>query len=82
MQAEFHQQADRLNAALQQSINKNLDFLYSIPAFYSAFTEVSRQDFKEFTQPALSRNSAIYSVSWIPRVSAAEKAAYESAIRA
>lgn len=82
MQAEFHQQADRLNASLQQSINNNLGFLYSIQAFYSASTEVSRQDFKQFTQPTLSRNSAIYSVNWIQRVSAAEKAAYESAIRA
>lgn len=82
MQAEFHQQADRLNASLQQSINKNLEFLYSIQAFYSASTEVSRQDFKQFTQPTLSRNSAIYSVNWIQRVPAAQKSAYESAIRA
>ncbi|MCC3408986.1 MAG: CHASE domain-containing protein [Microcoleus sp. PH2017_10_PVI_O_A] len=82
MEAEFHQQADRLNAALQQSINKNLDFLYSIQAFYSASTEVSRQDFKQFVQPALARNSAIRSVNWVLRVPAADKAAYEEAIRA
>ncbi|MEG3880673.1 CHASE domain-containing protein [Microcoleus sp. herbarium7] len=82
MQAEFYQQADRLNTALQQSINKNLEFLYSLQAFYSASTEVSRQDFKLFTQPTLGRNSAIYSVNWIQRVPAAQKAAYESAIRA
>lgn len=81
MQAEFHQQADRLNTSLQQSINKNLELLYSLEAFYSASTEVSRQDFKQFVQPALSRNSAIHSVNWIRRVSAAEKSAYESAIR-
>ncbi|MEG4800277.1 CHASE domain-containing protein [Microcoleus sp. ARI1-B5] len=82
LEAEFHQQADRLNAALQQSINKNLDFLYSIQAFYSASTEVSRQDFKQFVQPALSRNSAIHSVNWIRRVPAAQKSACEAAIRA
>ncbi|MEG4392979.1 CHASE domain-containing protein [Microcoleus sp. BROC3] len=82
MQAEFHQQADRLNVALQQSINKNLEFLYSLEAFYSASTEVTRQDFKQFAQPALSRNSAIHSVNWIRRVPAAQKAAYERTIRA
>lgn len=82
MQAAFYQQADRLNGTLQQSINKNLDFLYSIQAFYSASTEVSRQDFKQFVQPALSRNSAVYSVNWVLRVPAAEQAAYEEAIRA
>jgi two-component system, NtrC family, sensor kinase len=82
MQAEFHQQADRLNATLQQSINKNLDFLYSIQAFYSASAEVSREDFREFVQPALSRNTAVYSVNWVLRVPAADKAAYEKAIRA
>ncbi|PSB17294.1 histidine kinase [filamentous cyanobacterium Phorm 46] len=82
MKAEFHQQADRLNVALQQSINKNLEFLYSIKAFYSASAEVSRQNFKQFVQPALSRNSAIHSVNWILRVPAAQKAAYEAAIRA
>ncbi|MEG4517434.1 MULTISPECIES: CHASE domain-containing protein [unclassified Microcoleus] len=82
MQAEFHQQADRLNVALQQSINKNLEFLYSLEAFYSASTEVSRQDFKQFTQPALARNTAIHSVNWIRRVPAAQKTAYERKIRA
>ncbi|EGK88929.1 histidine kinase [Microcoleus vaginatus PCC 9802] len=82
LQAEFHQQADRLNVALQQSINKNLEFLYSLEAFYSASAKVSRQDFKQFTQPALSRNSAIHSVNWIRRVPDAQKAAYEQTIRA
>ncbi len=80
--AEFDQQADRLNATLQQSINKNLDFLYSIQAFYSASAKVSRQDFREFVQPALSRNAAVYSVNWVLRVPAADKAAYEQTIRA
>ena len=50
MQAQFHQQADRLNLALQQlqqSINKNLDVLYSLEGFYSASTEVTREDFKQ-----------------------------------
>lgn len=82
VQREFHQQADRLNTALQQSVNNNLQFLYSIQAFYSASTEVTRKDFKQFVQPTLSRNSAIYSVNWIERVPASEKAAYEQAIRA
>ncbi|MEG4231938.1 CHASE domain-containing protein [Microcoleus sp. Pol11C3] len=82
MQVQFHEQADRLNAALQQSINKNLEVLYSLQAFYSASTEVSRQGFKQFVQPALSRNSAIHSVNWIRRVPAAQKSAYEAAIRA
>ena len=80
--AEFNQQADRLNATLQQSINKNLDFLYSIQEFYSASSEVTRQDFREFVQPALSRNSAVFSVNWVLRIPAADKAAYEEAIRA
>lgn len=61
MQAEFHQQADRLNVALQQSINKNLEFLYSLEAFYRGSTEVTREDFKQFAQPALARNYAIHS---------------------
>jgi two-component system NtrC family sensor kinase len=82
MQVQFHQQADRLNVALQQSINNHLEALYSLQAFYSASTEVSRQDFKQFVQPTLSRNSAIHSFNWVLRVPAAQKAAYEAAIRA
>ncbi|MEG3980670.1 CHASE domain-containing protein [Microcoleus sp. T3B2] len=81
MQAEFHQQADRLNVALQQSINKNLEVLYSLEAFYRASTEVTREDFKQFAQPALARNTAIHSVNWIRRVPAAQKTAYERKIR-
>ncbi|MEG4084120.1 CHASE domain-containing protein [Microcoleus sp. POL10_C6] len=82
MQAQFHQQADRLNVALQQSINKNLEVLYSLEGFYRASTEVTREDFKHFAQPALARNTAIHSVNWIRRVPAAQKAAYERTIRA
>ncbi|MEG3987247.1 CHASE domain-containing protein [Microcoleus sp. S28C3] len=82
MQVQFDEQADRLNVTLQQSINHNLEVLYSLQAFYNASTEVSRQDFKQFVQPALSRHSAIYSVNWSVRVPAAQKAAYEAAIRA
>ncbi|WP_445301490.1 CHASE domain-containing protein [Microcoleus sp. LAD1_D5] len=82
LQAQFHQQADRLSVALQQSINKNLEFLYSLEGFYRASTEVTREDFKQFVQPALARNAAIHSVNWIRRVPAAQKAAYEVAIRA
>jgi signal transduction histidine kinase/sensor domain CHASE-containing protein len=82
MQVQFHEQADRLNVTLQQSINNNLEILYSLQAFYSASTEVTKQDFKQFVGPTLSRNSAIYSLNWIRRVPAAQKAAYEAAIRA
>ncbi|MEG4116414.1 CHASE domain-containing protein [Microcoleus sp. N9_B4] len=56
--------------------------LYSLEGFYRASTEVTRQDFKQFAQPALARNTAIHSVNWIRRVPAAQKAAYERRIRA
>jgi len=81
MQVQFHEQADRLNVTLQQSINNNLEVLYSLQAFYNASTEVSKQDFKQFVWPTLSRNLAIHSLNWIRRVPAAQKAAYEAAIR-
>src|SRR4028118_1115554 len=81
MQVQFHEQADRLNVALQQSINNNLEVLYSLQAFYSASTEVSKQDFKQFVGPTLSRHSAIHSLNWILRVPAAQKAAYEAPLR-
>jgi two-component system NtrC family sensor kinase len=82
MQVQFHEQADRLNVSLQQSINNNLEVLYSLQAFYSASSEVTKQDFKQFVHPILCRNSAIHSLNWILRVPAAQKAAYEAAIRA
>lgn len=82
MQVQFHEQADRLNVTLQQSINNNLEVLYSLQAFYSASTEVTKQDFKQFVHPILSRNGTIHSLNWILRVPAAQKAAYEAAIRA
>jgi signal transduction histidine kinase len=82
MQVQFHEQADRLNVTLHQSIHNNLEILYSLQAFYSASTEVTKQDFKQFVGPTLSRNRAIHSFNWILRVPAAQKAAYEAAIRA
>ena len=63
MQVQFHEQADRLNVTLQQSINNNLEVLYSLQAFYSASTEVTRQDFKHFVGPTLSRKGAIHALN-------------------
>ncbi|MCU0543820.1 MAG: CHASE domain-containing protein [Oscillatoriaceae cyanobacterium Prado104] len=82
VRSEFQQQASRLSSILQQNINYNLEFLHSIHDFYMASTDVTRQDFNQFVQPALARHPALHSVNWIQLVPAAEKAAYEQKIRA
>ena len=63
MQVQFHQQSDRLNVTLQQSINNNLEVFYSLQAFYSASAEVSKQEFKQFVGHTLSRHWAIHSLN-------------------
>ncbi|MGL5058536.1 MAG: CHASE domain-containing protein, partial [Microcoleus sp.] len=82
VRSQFQEQTSRLSSVLQQSINDNLEILHFIQAFYSTSTDVSRQEFKAFIQPALARHPAVHSVNWIDRVPAAEKAAYERKIQA
>src|SRR3984893_7686705 len=77
---EFHSVAENQSGILQNGINQYLSRLVALRAlFESSHDEVSRRQFEIFAESILRDQTAIQSVSWVPRVSHAERAAPESA---
>src|SRR6202043_3059032 len=77
---EFHSVAENQSGLLQNGINQYLSRLVALRAlFESSRDEVSRRQFEIFAEWILRDQTAIQSVSWIPRVSHAQRAARERA---
>src|ERR1700682_1885944 len=77
---EFHSVAENQSGILQNGINQYLSRLVALRAlFESSRDEVSRRQFEIFAEGVLRDQTAIQSVSWVPRVSHAERAARERA---
>src|SRR5580693_4429250 len=77
---EFQSIAENQSGILQNGINQYLSRLVALRAlFQSSRDEVSRRQFEIFAEKILRDQTAIQSVSWVPRVSHAERAARERA---
>src|SRR6202521_1746971 len=77
---EFQAAAENQSGILQNGIDQYLSRLVALRAlFESSRDEVSRRQFEIFAERILRDQTAIQSVSWIPRVSHAERAARERA---
>jgi diguanylate cyclase (GGDEF)-like protein len=77
---EFRSVAENQSGILQNGINQYLSRLVALRAlFESSRGEVSRRQFDIFAEEILRDQTAIQSVSWIPRVPHAERAARERA---
>src|SRR3984957_18377118 len=77
---EFQSIAENQTGILQNGINQYLSRLVALRAlFESSRDEVSRRQFEIFAERILRDQTAIQSVSWIPRVSHAQRAARERA---
>ena len=78
---EFDQISSRHAADLQRRIAVSLEGISSIKGLYAASQEVERDEFRVFVQGILERQPEIRAVSWIPRVTSVERAAFERAVR-
>ena len=78
-QLEFKARAQSHHLALQNGINVYLSKVGSLRAFFDASQDVSRSEFQIFADSILRDQDAILAVSWIPRVTHAERADHEGA---
>ena len=62
IQAEFNRQASTYAAALQKSIDNNIEVLDSISGLFAASTKVDREDFQKFVTGPLSRHPEIQAI--------------------
>jgi diguanylate cyclase (GGDEF)-like protein/PAS domain S-box-containing protein len=64
---------------LQNGINNYLDRVVALRALFQSSDEVTRPEFTIFAHSILRGQTAILSVSWVPRITRAERAAHELA---
>jgi PAS domain S-box-containing protein len=72
--------ADRIGL-LQQEVQRNLEMLQSLVAFFAASKEVEREEFDQFLTSPLGRHPWVQSLQWAPLVAAKDRARFERAAR-
>ena len=80
--ADFTRLAEQKFDALDTNIRVTLDNLTATAALFDTGYPIKRGDFNRFAGPLLERNPAIQALEWIPRVPAAQRAAFEAGARA
>ncbi len=77
-EAQFNVVAENHYMVVQNGLNEYVNRLRAVRALFdSSEGQVSRSSFEAFTRPLLQENSAIATLSWVPRVFGPERAAYE-----
>lgn len=79
--AEFEQLASEVAADLQANFDRSLEHLRSVPPFFAASENVTRDDFRMFVSPALQRQPSMYVSAFLPRVAATEIESFEAIAR-
>ncbi len=78
---DFELTAHRQVNTLQQYLDQQINFLYSIRNFYYASSEVEREEFRQFVDEPLNESLSIQAIQWVPRVSHEDRYAFEGAGR-
>lgn len=78
---KFERTATEYTANFERQINKDLESLHSIAAFYDNSSFVSRIEFKNFVAHILARTDTFKALEWVPRVPADEREQYEQQAR-
>lgn len=82
IEREFQHEVNAYTLQVEQQLTRDIAVLRSVIALFDASDEVTRKEFHAFTRFLLAHYPSMRAVSWIPRVSAAEREAYEARGRA
>ncbi len=78
LSSQFEQDVERNIFVLEAEIEANIEALYSLRSLYSASQAVSPDEFSQFTQSLRQSHPAIYTLEWIPRISAGGRFGHEA----
>ncbi len=78
--ANFEHRADTLSQAFQRQLGSDLDALRSLAALFSVTGKVDRDQFHQFVTVPLDRHPGISSMSWLPRVTDAQRQGFEQSV--
>ncbi len=75
---QFRVFAENHFMVLQSGLNEYVNRLKAVRALFDSSVElVTRNGFEAFTQPLLSENAAVATLSWVPRIAHSERAEHE-----
>ncbi len=81
LRLRFEREASQIEAGLQSQFDLSFEYLLAIPPFFQASDEVSEAEFRHFVSDALRRHSSIYTIEFLPKVMAENRAAFEATTR-
>jgi signal transduction histidine kinase len=76
------EQIDSFKRKLERSIEAKLEVAKVISAFYAASSNVTRAEFRVFSQTFFRRHQGIHALSWVQRVPLTERRQYEQTLTA
>ncbi len=77
----FEGPAAQFTVAVSQSLERYLEILNAVGAFFAASNEVDRWEFFEFARETLPRYQGVTALTWVPRVLDEEREAFEHRAR-
>jgi serine/threonine-protein kinase len=78
----FTERAQRLQAAVTETLVLPQSDLTALSSFLAASVGMTRAQFRLLTHPMLERHRVVYALEWLPVVRGSERAAYEAEARA
>lgn len=81
IQADLDRDVDAYATILQDALGDTESDIGSVAGFISARDDTNRQEFATFVRPILVSHPGTWAIAWLPRVSASERDAFESAAR-
>jgi diguanylate cyclase (GGDEF)-like protein len=76
---QFDVVAENHFMVVQNGLNEYVNRLHALRALFGSVESVTRDEFEAFARPILADNSAIVTLSWVPRVLNSERAQHEHA---
>jgi PAS domain S-box-containing protein len=80
-QVQFHLDASLRVGAIQQTVADRLAIVDMLAAYFAGSEDVTRDEFRVFTQRMLERHPGIHALAWAPRVPAGKREAFEQSVR-
>ncbi|MCB1759942.1 MAG: EAL domain-containing protein [Gammaproteobacteria bacterium] len=77
----FARNGEAISESLDKQMVRYLEVVHAIQSYFAGSSEVSRKEFRTFVSRTLERVPGIQALSWNPRISAAERPAYEETAR-
>lgn len=75
---EFNMLSQQVSDRVQTRLDAQLVLLEQVEGFLDSDAPVSREDFKRYIARTLARYPTVKAISWVPRISAVQRQAYEA----